>query len=124
MRWLVTCVHSIINCLRQARTLHGIGRAQREIRYPPTCQRYPGTMDKRVADPAGRVSEFLARGAFQELSLPGGDLADATAGGGEASASAWQSCKYKSSIMEFRRRQRTYTAQRVGVAFILLLNAL
>ena len=54
-----------------------------EVRDPPSGQRQPGAQGCAVVKPPGGKAQLQAGGALQELSLPGSELDQGTAGGGE-----------------------------------------
>ena len=69
--------------LCQAGDLRGAGGAGREVCHSHTRQRQPGARHRGVADAARGKTEPQAGGLVQGLSLPGGELEDGAAGGGE-----------------------------------------
>jgi|GEM_PF-1110511 len=59
----------------------------REVCHSPCGERQPGTGDLRTAASPGRKTRQEAAGQIQGVSLPGGELENAPAGGGEGGAS-------------------------------------
>jgi hypothetical protein len=64
---------------------------ERDVKYahPSSCQRQPAAEHYGVVGPAGGTAQLQTGGLVQELSLPGGQLEDAAAGGGEGRVSLW-----------------------------------
>ncbi len=67
--------------------LRGAGGAGRQVCDPHPVQRQPGARHCGVVDAAGGEAELQGGGLVQELPVPGGELGDGAAGGGQGGAS-------------------------------------
>src|SRR4051812_27910310 len=69
--------------LRQARTLRAARGRGHRLRHPPAGQLCSAGADRPPANPAGRAPAEEAAGVLRQLQLPGAELDQAAAGGGQ-----------------------------------------